>query len=135
MISLGMNSWMFGNCLVFCDVWHVRRLVLGHNVMFGSVRSSVLLLCDQTSLATYYRMMFAKCLVFCDVWHVRNSIFFSKMGCLKSFMFRHSMFGVFEVWYFGVHSNSKGHHACFSSTIFTLAMFILPIAYANFSIC
>ena len=48
--SLGTNSLMFANCSVFCDVQHVRSLVLGQNVMFGSVQSSVLLLCDQTSL-------------------------------------------------------------------------------------
>ena len=49
--SLGMNSSMFPNCSVFCDVWHVRSSILGQNVMFGkfdvrtfnvwSVRSSV----------------------------------------------------------------------------------------------
>ena len=33
-ISLGMNSSMFANCLVFCDVRHVRSSVLGQNVMF-----------------------------------------------------------------------------------------------------
>ena len=48
--SLGMNSSMFANCLVYCDVQHVRSLVFGQNVMFRSVRSSVLLLWDQTSL-------------------------------------------------------------------------------------
>ena len=74
-ISLGMNSSMFANCLVFCDVRHVWSLVLGQNVMFGSVRSSVLLLCDQTSLGTYsLTLMFANCSVFCDVRHVRSSI-------------------------------------------------------------
>ena len=41
--------------------------------MFGSVRSSVLLLCDQTSLETY-SLMFVNCLVFCDVRHVRSSV-------------------------------------------------------------
>ena len=67
--SLGTNSLIFVNCSVFCDVQHVRSLVLGQNVMFGSVRSSVLLLCDQTSLGTY-SLMFANCPVFCDVRHV-----------------------------------------------------------------
>ena len=39
--SLGMNSSMFMNCSVFCDVWYVQSSVLGQNVMFESVRSSV----------------------------------------------------------------------------------------------
>ena len=51
-----MNSLMFMNCSVFCDVRHVRSTVLGQNVMFGSVRSLVWLLCDQTSLGTYSLM-------------------------------------------------------------------------------
>ena len=38
--SLEMNSSMFRNCSIFCDVRHVRSLVLGQNVMFGSVRHS-----------------------------------------------------------------------------------------------
>ena len=33
--SLGMNSSMFANCSLFCDVRHVRSLVLGQNVMLG----------------------------------------------------------------------------------------------------
>ena len=98
--SLGMNSSMFVNCSVFCVVRHVWSSVLGQNVMFGSVRSSVLLLCDQTSLGTY-SLMFANCLVFCDVRHVRSSI----LG--QNVMFGHSMFVVFEVWYFGVRSKTK----------------------------
>ena len=53
------------------DMFRVR--VLGQNVMFGSVRSSVLLLCDQTSLGTY-SLIFANCSGFCDVRHVRSSI-------------------------------------------------------------
>ena len=32
--SLGMNSSMFMNCSVFCDVRHVWSLILGQNVMF-----------------------------------------------------------------------------------------------------
>ena len=32
--SLGMNSSMFVNCSVFCDVGHVRSSVFGQNVMF-----------------------------------------------------------------------------------------------------
>ena len=71
--SLGMNSSMFVNCLVFCDVQHVWSSVFGQNVMFWSVRSSVLLLCDQASLGTY-SLMFKNCSVFCDVRHVRSSI-------------------------------------------------------------
>ena len=71
--SLGTNSSMFANCSFFWDVWHVRSSVLGQNVMFGRVRSSGLLLCDQTSLGTY-SLMFANCSVFCDVRHVRSSI-------------------------------------------------------------
>ena len=39
--SLGMISSMFVNCSVFCDVRHVQNSVLGQNVMFGSVQSSV----------------------------------------------------------------------------------------------
>ena len=95
--SLGTNSSMFANCSVFCDVRHVRSSVLGLNVMFGSVQSSVLLLCDQTSLGTY-SLMFTNCSVFCDV---RSSI----LGQIV--MFRHSLFGVFEVWYFGVRSKTS----------------------------
>ena len=68
-ISLGMNSSMFTNCSVFCDVRHVQSSVLGQNVMFRSVQSSVLLLCDQTSLGTY-SLMFANCSGFGDVRHV-----------------------------------------------------------------
>ena len=90
--SLGMNSSMFANCSVFCDVRHVRSSVLGQNVMFGSVRSSVLLLCDQTSLGTY-SLMFANCSVFCDVRHVRSSI----LG-------QNVMFGKFDVRTFNVRS-------------------------------
>ena len=82
-ISLGMNSSMFANCSVFCDV---RSSVLGQNVMFGSVQSSVLLLCNQSRLRTY-SLMFANCLVFCDVRHVRSSI----LG-------QNVMFGKFDVW-------------------------------------
>ena len=87
-----MNSSMFANCSVFCDVRHVRSSVLGQNVMFGSVRSSVLLLCDQTSLGTY-SLMFANCSVFCDVRHVRSSI----LG-------QNVMFGKFDVRTFNVRS-------------------------------
>ena len=32
--SLGMNSSMFANCSVFCDVRHVQSSILGQNVMF-----------------------------------------------------------------------------------------------------
>ena len=51
--SLGTNSSMFVNCLDSCDVRHVRSSVLGQNGMFRSVPSSVLLLCDQTSLGSW----------------------------------------------------------------------------------
>ena len=98
--SLWTYSLMFANCLVFCDVWHVQSSILGQNVTFGkfnvrafnvwSVRSSVLLLCDQTSLGTN-SLMFTKCKVFCDNRHVQSSI----LG--QNVMFGHSMFGVFEV--------------------------------------
>ena len=90
--SLGMNSSMFTNCSVFCDVRHVRSSVLGQNVMFGSVRSLVLLLCDQTSLGTY-SLMFMNCSVFCDVQHVRSSI----LG-------QNVMFGKLDVQTFNVRS-------------------------------
>ena len=83
---------MFVNFSVFCDVWHVQSSVLGQNVMFGSVRSSVLLLCDQTTLGTYS-------LMFSFLFEVR---FWAKMWCSES-----SMFGVFEVQYFGVRSKTK----------------------------
>ena len=33
--SLEMNSSMFANCSVFCDVRDVRSSILGQNVMFG----------------------------------------------------------------------------------------------------
>ena len=33
--SLGMNSPMFVNCSIFCDIRHVWSSVLGQNVMFG----------------------------------------------------------------------------------------------------
>ena len=151
-----MNSSMFANCSVFCDVRHVRSSVLGQNVMFRSVRCLVLLLCDKTSLGTY-SLMFANCLVFCDVRNVRCLIlgqnvmfghsmfgvfevrsccyvtrlvleltvwcsrtvrvfvmfdmfevqFWAKMWCSESSMFGHSMFGVFEVRYFGVRSKTS----------------------------
>ena len=71
--SLGTNSSMFTNCLVFCDVRHVRSSVLDQNVMLGSILSSVLLLCDQTSLRTC-RLMFSNCSIFCGVRHVQSSI-------------------------------------------------------------
>ena len=73
---------MFANCSVFCDV---RSSVLGQNVMFGRVRSSGLLLCDQTSLGTY-SLMFVNCSVFCDVRHVRSSILGQNMmfGIVRS---------------------------------------------------
>ena len=94
--SLGTYSLMFTNCLVFCDVRHVRSLILGQNVMFRkfdvqSVRSSVRLLCDQTSLGTY-SLMFANCSVFCDVRHVRSSI----LG--QNVMFRKFDVQTFNVW-------------------------------------
>ena len=76
----------------FCDVRHVRSSVLDQNVMFRSVRSLVLLLCDQTSLGTY-SLMFANCSVFCDVRHVRSSI----LG-------QNVMFGKFDVRTFNVRS-------------------------------
>ena len=90
--SLGMNSLMFANCSVFGDVWHVQSSVLGQNVIFGCVWSSVQLLCDQTSLGTY-SLMFANCSVFCDVRHVRSLI----LG-------QNVMFGKFNVWTFNVWS-------------------------------
>ena len=37
------NCPVFVNCSVFCDVWEVRSSVLGKKVMFGGVRSSVLM--------------------------------------------------------------------------------------------
>ena len=55
------------------DMFADRSSVLGQNVMFGSGRSSVRLLCDQTSLGTY-SLMFTNCSVFCDVRHVRSSV-------------------------------------------------------------
>ena len=42
-ISLGTNSSMFANCSSFGDVREVRSSVLGLKVMFGEVRSSVLM--------------------------------------------------------------------------------------------
>ena len=42
-ISLGTNSSMFANCSSFGDVRDVRSSVLGLKVMFGEVRSSVLM--------------------------------------------------------------------------------------------
>ena len=42
-ISLGTNSSMFENCSSFGDVREVRSSVLGLKVMFGEVRSSVLM--------------------------------------------------------------------------------------------
>ena len=41
--SLGTNSSMFANCSSFGDVREVRSSVLGSKVMFGEVRSSVLM--------------------------------------------------------------------------------------------
>ena len=82
-----MNSSMFANCSVFCNV---RSSVLSQNVMFGRVRSSGLLLCDQASLGTY-SLMFANCSVFCDVRHVRSSI----LG-------QNVMFGKFDIRTFNV---------------------------------
>ena len=78
-----MNSSMFVNCSVF---FYVRSSVLDKNVMFGSVRSSVLLLRDQTSLGTN-SLMFANCSVFCDVRHFRSSILGHNL-----------MFRKFDVW-------------------------------------
>ena len=87
-----MNSLMFANCSVFCDVRLVRSSVLGQNNMFRSVLSSVLFLCDQTSLGTY-SLMFANCSVFCDVRQVRSLI----LG-------QNVMFGKFDVQTFNVRS-------------------------------
>ena len=39
----GTNCPVFANCLVFWDVREVRSSVLGKKVMFGGVRSSVLM--------------------------------------------------------------------------------------------
>ena len=39
----GTNCPVFANCSVFCDVREVRSSVLGKKVMFGGVRSSVLM--------------------------------------------------------------------------------------------
>ena len=97
---------MFVNCSDFCDVRHVRSSVLGQNVMFGSVRSSVLLLCDQSSLGTY-SLMFANCSVFCDVRHVRSSI----LG-------QNVMFRKFDVWTFNVQSVRSSVFWCSFKAIF-----------------
>ena len=83
-----MNSSMFTNCSVFCDVRHGQSSILGQYVMFRSVRSLVLLLCDQT-----YSLMFMNCSVFCDVRHVRSSI-----------LDQNVMFGKFDVRTFNVQS-------------------------------
>ena len=90
--SLGTNSSMFANFSVYCDVQHVRSLVLGQTVMFRSFLSLVLLLCDQTSLGAE-SLMFVNCLVFCHVGHVRSSI----LG-------QNVMFGKFDVRTFNVRS-------------------------------
>ena len=42
-VSLGTNSSMFANCSSFGDVREVQSSVLGLKVMFGEVRSSVLM--------------------------------------------------------------------------------------------
>ena len=81
--------------------------------MFGRVRSSGLLLCDQTSLGIY-SLMFANCSVFCDVRHVRSSILGQNVMFGK-FYVGHSMFGVFEVRYFGVRSNTSSVTKCKST--------------------
>ena len=91
-ISLWTKSLMlFMNCSVFCDVQHVQSLVLGQNVIFGSVRILVLLLCDQTSLGTY-SLMFANCSFFCDVRHVRSSILGQNVQIFNVWSVRSSVF-------------------------------------------
>ena len=62
----------------------------------------------------------AQFFVMFDMSEVR---FWVKMWCSESSMLRHSMFGVFEVRYFGVHSKTKWYYflkACF-----------LPIDFRN----
>ena len=90
--SLGTNSLMFMNCSVFCDVQYVWSSVLCTNMMFRSVRSSVLLLYDQTSRGTY-SLMFMNCSVFCNVRHVQSS-----------FLGQNVMFRKFDVRTFNVRS-------------------------------
>ena len=87
--SLGMNY-----CSVFCDVWHVWSSVIGQNVLFGSVQSSVHLSCDQTSLGTY-SLMFVNSFVFCDVWHVQSSNLDQNVMFGK---FNVRTFNVWSVW-------------------------------------
>ena len=72
-----------------------------HLVLFGSVWSSVLLLCDQTSLGTYI-LVYTNCSVFCDVQHVQSSI-------LSQIV----MFRKFDVQTFNVHSVRSSVFWCF----------------------
>ena len=89
--SLGTSSSMFTNFSVFCDVRHFQSLVLGQNVMFGIVRSSILLLCDQTSLETYSLMFVNFGLLWCST-------------CLKFNFGPKCMFRKFNVQTFNVRS-------------------------------
>ena len=108
---------MFVNCSDFCDVRHVQSSVLDQNVMFGSVRSSVLLLCDQTSLGTN-SLMFANCSVFCDVRHVRCSI----LG-------QNVMFGKFDVWTFNVQSVRSSVFWCSFQTLILTELKMVQYSY------
>ena len=45
--SLGTNSLMFENCLVFCDVRHVRSSILGQNELFEKFDVQTIVVSEQ----------------------------------------------------------------------------------------
>ena len=108
--SLGTNSSMFANCSVFCDVRHVRSSVLGQNVMF-EVQSG----CYVTRLVLEHTVWCSQTIQFFVMFDMFENRFWAKIWCLESSMFGYSMFGVFEVWYFGVRSKTRPDVCTFCS--------------------
>ena len=87
-VSLGTNSSMFTNCSLFCDVSHVRSSVLGQNVMFRSVRSSVLLLRDQTSHVLEHTVWCSRTVHFFVMFYMFEVQFWAKIWCSEVFEIR-----------------------------------------------
>ena len=74
--SLGTNSSMFANCSSFGDVREVQSSVLGLKVMFGEVRSSVLMFGVH-----YEHFGVMKYPIFCLIWLAYLEQFLMKMHC------------------------------------------------------
>ena len=128
--SLGTYSLMFTNCSVFCDVRHVQSLVLGQNVMCESIRSLVLLFV--TRLVSEHTVWCSWTVQFFVMFNMFKVRFWAKMWCSESSMFWHSMFGVFEVRYFGVRSKTNVYQQNSPNLgYFVVSLALLPILHTT----